>query len=218
MWHGGAPSPELLLGGRAVQRVLQLRLQCLQLLPQVSLLLLGLVPRGPFRVQVLLQVRDVALQLPDLLQGVVLLSDFVVQPARDRAPELRPGGSGPLLSHDTAEDRFLDPAPRIPQTRAKGSLLGPGFGHDGWKGNSSSKAQWQDYAGQGFGRTALGNGRQQERKQNSWVRVRVRVRLPRVGDFECQAKTWSFPHKPARFFEQVHDPEDAARPGRERAG
>lgn len=116
VWHGGAPSPELLLGGRAVQRVLQLRLQRLQLLPQVSLLLLGLVPGGPFRVQVLLQVRDVALQLPDLLQGVVLLSDFVVQPARDRAPELRPGGSGPLLSHDAAEDRFLDPAPRIPQT------------------------------------------------------------------------------------------------------
>ena len=45
---GVGPSPELLLGGRAVQRVLQLRLQRLQLLPQVPLLLLGLVPRGPF--------------------------------------------------------------------------------------------------------------------------------------------------------------------------
>lgn len=101
-WDGRAPSPELLLGGRAVQRVLQLRLQRLQLLPQVSLLLLGLVSRGPFRVQVLLQVRDVALQLPDLLQGVVLLSNFIIKPARDRAPELRPWGSGPLLSHGMA--------------------------------------------------------------------------------------------------------------------
>lgn len=101
-------SPELLLGGRAVQCVLQLRLQCLQLLAQVSLLLLSLVPRGPFRVQVLLQVRDVALQLPDLLQGVVLLSNFIVQPAGDRSPELRP--QGPRLSHNMAQNCSLEAA------------------------------------------------------------------------------------------------------------
>lgn len=88
----------------------------------------------------------------------------------------------------------------------KGSLLRAGFGHDGWKGNGTSKAQWRDSAGQGFGWTTLGNGRQRERRQNGWVRVRLR----RVGDFEGQAKTWSFLYKPAKFFEQVHDSEDAA--------
>lgn len=45
--RAGLP-PELLLGGRAVQRVLQLCLQRFQLLSQVPLLLLGLVSRGPF--------------------------------------------------------------------------------------------------------------------------------------------------------------------------
>lgn len=48
--------PELLLSGRAVQRVFQLCLQGLQLLAQVSLLLFSLVPGGPLRVQVLLEV------------------------------------------------------------------------------------------------------------------------------------------------------------------
>lgn len=77
----GSPAPpELLLGGRAVQGVFQLRLEGLQLLAQVPLLLLGLVACGPLRVQVLLQVRDVGFQLPDLFQCVVLLADLIFQP------------------------------------------------------------------------------------------------------------------------------------------
>lgn len=77
---GPLAPPELLLGGGAVQSVLQLRLERLQLLPQVPFLLLGFVTRSPFGVQVLLQVRDVSFQLPDLFQRIVLLAHFVFQP------------------------------------------------------------------------------------------------------------------------------------------
>lgn len=70
--------PELLLGSGGVQCVLQLRLQSLQLLAEVPLELLGLVPGHLLRLQVLLQLCQLGLQLTHLLQRVVLLSCFLI--------------------------------------------------------------------------------------------------------------------------------------------
>ena len=69
-FRGGLP--ELQLGGGGVQRVLQLRLQRLQLLSQVPAVLLRLGAGLPLQLQVLLQLRDLRLQLSDILLGQVL--------------------------------------------------------------------------------------------------------------------------------------------------
>lgn len=76
-------SPELLLGGRGVQRVLQLRLQGLQLLAEVPLEFLRFGATQPLRLQVLLKLGQVGLKLSNLLQSVVLLGSFLIAPGRE---------------------------------------------------------------------------------------------------------------------------------------
>lgn len=60
-------SPELLLGSRGVQCVLQLRLQGLQLLAEVPLEFLCFSATQLLRLQVLLKLSQVGLELSDLL-------------------------------------------------------------------------------------------------------------------------------------------------------
>lgn len=73
-------SPELLLRGRGVERVLQLGLQRLQLLSQVSAVFLGFGAGDSLQLQVFLKFTQLSLQLTDLLLGQILLSRFLLDP------------------------------------------------------------------------------------------------------------------------------------------
>lgn len=75
-------APELLLSSRGVQRVLQLGLQSLQLLTQVPLQFLCFGPGHLLRFQIFLELGEVRLQFPDLLQGIVLLDRLIVVPGQ----------------------------------------------------------------------------------------------------------------------------------------
>lgn len=72
--------PKLLLGCSCVEGVLQFSLQGLKLFTQVPLEFLSLVPGLFFGLEVLLQLRQLRLQLPNLLQSVVLMADFFLAP------------------------------------------------------------------------------------------------------------------------------------------
>lgn len=71
-------APEFLLSRRGVQRVLQLGLQSLQLFAQVPLQFLRFGATHLLRFQILLELGEVRLQFPDLLQGIVLLDRLIV--------------------------------------------------------------------------------------------------------------------------------------------
>lgn len=72
--------PQLLLCCGSVQSVLQLGLKGLQLLCQVPALFLSLGARLPLQLQILLQLRDLSLQLPDLLLGCILGCSLFLDP------------------------------------------------------------------------------------------------------------------------------------------
>lgn len=88
-------SPQFLLRRGGVQRVLQLCFQCLQLLAQVPLLLLRLVPRRLFGLQVFLQLGDLRLQLPHHLECVVLVQRLVIASVETSALRQCPGHGTP---------------------------------------------------------------------------------------------------------------------------
>ncbi|TNN83701.1 hypothetical protein EYF80_006219 [Liparis tanakae] len=71
---------ELLLCCGGVQSVLQFRLEGLQLLSQVPAVFLSLGSRLPLQLQILLQLGDLSLQLPDLLLGHVLGCSLLLDP------------------------------------------------------------------------------------------------------------------------------------------
>lgn len=77
---GVSCSPELLLGSRGVQCVLQLCLQGLQLLAEVPLEFLRFGATQLLRLQVLLKLSQVGLKLSNLLESVVLLGSFLITP------------------------------------------------------------------------------------------------------------------------------------------
>ncbi|KAF3846838.1 hypothetical protein F7725_003916 [Dissostichus mawsoni] len=82
--------------GNGVQRVLQLRLQRLQLLPQVSAVFLCLGASLPLQIQILLQLRQLSLHLSDLLLGQVLLSRLLLDPEGGRGGENNEPGQSRL--------------------------------------------------------------------------------------------------------------------------
>lgn len=86
-------TPELLLRRGGVQRVLQLRLQGLQLLAQVPPMLLGLGTGYLLQLQVLLKLGQLCLQLTDLLLSLVLLGRLLFNPERGGVPQSSPADS-----------------------------------------------------------------------------------------------------------------------------
>lgn len=80
--NAAIPVPELMLCGGRVQRVLQLSLESFQLLAKVSAVFLSLGPGRPLQLQVLLQLRDLGLQLADLLLSLVLGRRLFLDPGR----------------------------------------------------------------------------------------------------------------------------------------
>lgn len=72
--------PQFLLGSSVVLCVFQLRLQGLQLLSQVPAVFLSLDPGLSLQLQVLLQFRQLSLQLTDLFLGHVLLGRLLLNP------------------------------------------------------------------------------------------------------------------------------------------
>ncbi len=73
-------TPELLLRGGGVERILQLGLQRLQLFSQVSAVFLGFGPSRSLQLQILLKFTQLSLQLTDLLMRQILLSRFLLDP------------------------------------------------------------------------------------------------------------------------------------------
>lgn len=72
--------PELLLSGGRVQRVLQLSLERLQLLSQISAVLLGFDSSVSLQLQIFLKFTELSLQFTDLLLSQILLSRFLFDP------------------------------------------------------------------------------------------------------------------------------------------
>lgn len=72
--------PELLLGRSRIEGVLQFSLEGLELLAQVPLEFLSLVPGQLLRLEVLLQLRQLGLQLSNLLQSIVLMAHLFLTP------------------------------------------------------------------------------------------------------------------------------------------
>lgn len=72
--------PQLLLRSRRVQGIFQLSLQGFQLLPQVSAMLISLVPSLSLHLQVVLQLREFGSQIPDLLLGRTLGCSLLLDP------------------------------------------------------------------------------------------------------------------------------------------
>lgn len=81
--------PKFLLGSGCIKGVLQFSLKGLKLFTQVPLEFLSLVSGHFLRLEVLLQLRQLGLQLPHLFQSVVLLANLVLAPVHhtERATE-----------------------------------------------------------------------------------------------------------------------------------
>lgn len=78
--HESVCVPELLLSSGGVQRVLQLSLERLQLLSQISPVFLSFDSSGSLQLQIFLKFTELSLQFPDLLLSQILLSRFLFDP------------------------------------------------------------------------------------------------------------------------------------------